>query len=148
MRISRDTLYMRMAFLVSERTTCPRRRVGCVLVDMNNKVLSIGYNGVPRGFAHCVDHPCAGAHMPSGTGLELCEATHAEQNALLGCDAQQVYTCYVTASPCVHCVKMLLNTPCGRIVFAEEYPHTEARRLWVKNSSLHVNHHAWDHWAP
>jgi deoxycytidylate deaminase len=36
----------------------------------------------------------------------------------------------VTASPCVTCCKLLLNTSCERIVFAEVYPHSEAQRLW------------------
>jgi dCMP deaminase len=59
-------------------------------------------------------------------------ATHAEQNALLQCrDVEQIDTCYTTASPCITCVKLLMNTGCRSIVFAEEYPHPEAMDLWL-----------------
>lgn len=76
-------------------------------------------------------HACSGAKSPSGTNLDGCQAIHAEQNALLQCrDIYEIDTCYVTASPCMTCTKLLLNTSCQRIVFLEEYPHTEARELW------------------
>jgi dCMP deaminase len=81
-------------------------------------------------------HACSGAHAPSGQGLDGCQAIHAEQNALLQCrDVYSIHTCYVTASPCVTCVKLLMNTGCRRIVFSEEYPHAESRRLWMTNPS-------------
>ena len=72
-----------MAELVAERSTCRRRKVGCVLVDSNNHVVATGYNGVPTHFPHCLDEPCEGATAPSGESLEKCLAVHAEQNALL-----------------------------------------------------------------
>lgn len=78
-------------------------------------------------------YACPGAASPSGMNLDGCQAIHAEQNALLQCrDVYSIHTCYVTASPCVTCVKLLLNTSCERIIFAETYPHTEARDLWVR----------------
>ena len=105
-----------------------------MLTDGLGHVRATGYNGPPRGFAHCTDaSPCGGAHLPSGTGLELCEAVHAEQNALLQCaDVDHIDTCYVTCAPCVTCVKLLLNTGCRRIVFRDAYPHMEVSyELWV-----------------
>ncbi len=83
-------------------------------------------------------HACPGALSPSGTNLDGCGAIHAEQNALLQCrDVQTIETCYVTCSPCLTCVKMLLNTACRRIVYRERYPHTEALDLWVEASREH-----------
>lgn len=76
-------------------------------------------------------HACSGAHATSGTNLDGCQAIHAEQNALLQCrDVYDIDICYVTASPCITCTKLLLNTGCKRIVFAEEYPHPAAGELW------------------
>lgn len=64
--------------------------------------------------------------------LDGCQAIHAEQNALLQCrDVYAIHTAYVTASPCMTCVKLLLNTSCERIVYVEEYPHSAARDLWT-----------------
>jgi dCMP deaminase len=103
-------------------------------VNAQGHILATGYNGPPRGFSHCThESPCAGAVLPSGSGLDACEAVHAEQNALLQCrDVELIETCYVTVSPCVTCVKLLLNTACKRIIFTELYPHAEAAYdLWA-----------------
>ena len=65
---------------------------------------------------------CAGANHDSGQGLEICEAIHAEQNALLQCaDVQKIHTVYVTVSPCRHCMKLIMNTSAKRVVFLSEY---------------------------
>jgi dCMP deaminase len=106
-----------------------------VLVDKDNRVLSIGHNGPAKGMQHCTDKPCAGADCPSGTGLDLCQAIHAEQNALMFCsDIMKIDKCFVTVSPCIHCVKMLMNTSCKTIIFASEYSHnTQAQQLWEQD---------------
>lgn len=133
-RLSKDEYFTEMAALVSQRATCARRRVGCVLVNSRGHVLATGYNGVPSGSAHCIDSPCPGAAYPSGEGLDHCEAVHAEQNALLQCrDVFDIETAYVTTMPCMTCTKLLLNTSCQRIVYIESYPHSEAADLWIKN---------------
>lgn len=154
MRPSREQYFLRMASLAATRGTCFRRQVGCILVNERGHVLATGYNGVAAGLPHCnegkigeaprvgdqtfdimpINYPnvCKGAMAPSGTNLEACEAIHAEQNALLQCrDAYEIHTCYVTHSPCVTCVKLLMNTSCKRIIFIDRYAHDEqARRLW------------------
>lgn len=157
MRPSKDTWAMAMAVVTAQRRTCLRRAVGCVLINARGHVLSTGYNGVAAGQPHCNEeiagcsrtsdksrvvklhedktpHACSGAHAASGTHLDGCKAIHAEQNALLQCrDIYLIDTAYVTASPCMTCVKLLLNTSCKRIVYLEEYPHTEARELWTSS---------------
>jgi dCMP deaminase len=76
------------------------------------------------------DKPCMGASSPSGTDLHLCEAVHAEQNALMQCaDVQKIDTIYVTVSPCIHCMKMIINTSCRRIVYNEIYSEA-ALDMW------------------
>jgi len=126
-----DSYFLQHAQVASMRATCARRAVGCILVDKLGHVLSTGYNGPASGKPHCIDTPCGGRYQPSGTSLDLCEAVHAEQNALLQCrDVMQIATAYCTDSPCVHCVKLLLNTSCQRIVFRRLYPHSESERLW------------------
>lgn len=129
-----DEYFSMMALLVATRGTCPRRKVGCVLVSKDARVLATGYNGVPSGFKHCIDEPCPGAKYKSGQGLDKCEAIHAEQNALLRAgDVTKIETAYCTTAPCIHCLKLLLNTSCQRIVFSEDYAHSETSRLlWEK----------------
>ncbi len=71
-------------------------------------------------------------------GLEQCEAIHAEANALLQCrDVEDIKTAYVTASPCIHCTKLLMNTGCMRIVFSERYPgHEVCEKLWTESNPM------------
>jgi dCMP deaminase len=130
MRASADQYFMEIAKLVATRGTCVRRKVGAVLVNSRRHILATGYNGVPRGMVHCLDRPCLGAFEQSGQNLDNCLASHGEANALLQCkDVNEIDTLYVTVSPCVQCTKLLMNTSCRRIVFAELYPH-EASKVW------------------
>ena len=156
MRPTRERWAMDMALLTAKRSTCCRRQVGCVLLNERGHVLATGYNGVAAGLPHCNDRvledpvdvglshaglvgrqvtypfACEGAASPSGTNLDACQAIHAEQNALLQCrDVYAIDTTFVTASPCVTCTKLLLNTGCRRVVYLEEYPHSAARELWL-----------------
>lgn len=154
MRPSRDEWALQLALLTARRATCCRRSVGCVLLNARGHVIATGYNGVAAGQKHCNEvtsqyidnvpmgelpvvvygNACEGANSPSGTNLDACAAIHAEQNALLQCgDVYAIDTCYVTASPCVTCTKLLLNTGCRRIVFVEEYPQPAARVLWTSS---------------
>lgn len=144
---------MEVARVTSRRATCLRRAVGCVLLDQDGFILSTGYNGVAAGQPHCnkvtgnkyssgaryleglseprFDHACPGAFAKSGTQLDGCHAIHAEQNALLRCpDVRRIHTCFVTASPCMTCTKLLMNTACQQVIFDQPYPHSEARALW------------------
>jgi dCMP deaminase len=142
MRPSKHEYFLEIAKVVATRSTCARRQVGCVLVDFNDRIIATGHNGTPIGIEHCIEAPCKGASMPSGTGLEVCLAVHAENNALIQCkDAFQISKCYVTASPCLSCLKALLNTSVQQIIFLEEYPHSESKDLWQKAKSKIVFNH-------
>jgi dCMP deaminase len=141
---------MEVARVTAKRASCLRRAVGCVLLDSDGFILSTGYNGVAAGQPHCnrqaqdtwpdgdplgpVQYPsaCPGAFAQSGTNLDGCHAIHAEQNALLRCaDVRRIHSCFVTASPCMTCTKLLMNTSCERIIFDQPYPHSEAELLWI-----------------
>lgn len=147
-RIDRDQLGLLLAQAWALRGTCARRKVGCVLFDAQGHELGSGYNGPASGEAHCTDQACPGATLAPGTGLETCEAIHAEQNALLRCrDVTRIRVAYVTHSPCLHCVKLLMNTSCTRIVFATPYAHdAAAKALWErKPESGGVGGRSWEH---
>ncbi len=133
-RIDKHIAFLQMAQVLSRRSTCARRAVGCILTDQYDHIIGSGYNGNAAGLYHCIDKYCKGAKSVSGNDLELCEAIHAEQNALMQCpDVKRIVTCYVTTMPCVHCVKMLMNTSCQTIWYLEEYPHADMSiRLWEK----------------
>ena len=125
-RPSWDEYYMDIAKLVSRRTTCLRRAVGCVLT-FENHILSSGYNGTPAGITHCEDIGCMREQLkvPSGEKHELCRGLHAEQNALLQCALHGVSTkdsvLHSTTFPCSVCAKLLINAKVKKIIYLEYY---------------------------
>lgn len=133
-RPSWDEYFMEIARLVAKRSTCLRRQVGAVLVR-DKHILSTGYNGAPRGLAHCLDIGCLREQrgIPSGMQHEICRGIHAEQNAIIQAALHGVSTegatLYCTHQPCVLCAKMLINAGVVRVVFAGEYPDALAREM-------------------
>jgi len=120
-RLTKDEYFLAMLELVSARSTCPRRLVGAIITDDEGRILATGYNGVPSGFDHCVDVPCAGAQDQSGN-TSRCEAVHAEANAVLQCwRLDLARTIYVSVSPCFECAKLIANTPIRKAVLASRY---------------------------
>lgn len=86
--------------------------------------------GTVQPWVETFPHRCPNSGAPSGKP-NGCESIHAEQNALLQCvDVYEISTCFVTHSPCLVCVKLLMNTSCQRIVYREEYPQAGAKELW------------------
>ena len=131
-RLGTDEYFLQIAKTVSQRSTCPRRQVGCVLVDSNNHIVATGYNGVPTGLTHCIDTPCLGASYPPGEGLDFCEAIHAEVNAFLQVRSDDDLTAYMTVTPCFTCGKMFANSKVKKIVAVEEYVHGQVRHMLSK----------------
>jgi dCMP deaminase len=132
MRPTKDAYFSELAAVISGRSTCLRKAVGCVLTNERGHIIGTGYNGVAAGLGHCNEgHTCKGHDLPPGQ--DSCEAVHAEVNALLQCpDAWAIDTVYVTLSPCIRCTKMLLNTSCKRIVFLENHTGQTGQELWER----------------
>jgi dCMP deaminase len=135
-----DEYFMKMTFLVGERSTCLRRRVGAVIVK-NSHILSTGYNGAPKGLAHCEEVGCLREDMgvPSGERHELCRGVHAEQNAVIqaavfGASIKDAVL-YVTNHPCSVCAKILVNAAVSEIIFAEGYADELSKEL-LKDSKI------------
>ena len=133
-RISWDEYFMEIAEVVRKRSTCLRRTVGAVIVK-DNRILATGYNGAPSGIEHCADRGCLRQRLniPSGERHELCQAIHAEQNAIvqaayLGVSVADA-TLYCTTQPCILCTKMIINAGIKRIVIKESYPDENSRKM-------------------
>jgi len=133
-RPSWDEYFLEVAFLVSKRATCLRRRVGAVLVK-EKKILATGYNGAPSGLKHCLEIGCLRQKfkIPSGERHELCRGLHAEQNVLLQAALHGISTkdsmLYITNQPCVICAKMLINAGVKEIIITGDYPDKLAKNF-------------------
>ena len=128
-RISADKAYLRVALAMAQRSTCLDKQVGCVIVNDKNEIIATGYNGSPRGEVHCSD--IGFCRKDTSCDPNLCPSAHAEQNALLQCRVpEQIHTIYLTLSPCVSCIRIIMNTSCQRIVFLNEHKHAYAKDMW------------------
>lgn len=133
-RIPWPDYFMRIAFMVAERSTCLRRKVGAVAVK-EKRILATGYNGAPAGTAHCLDIGCLREQLgiPSGQRHELCRGLHAEQNVIIQAAVHGVSIAgaaiYCTTQPCIICTKMLINCGISHIHYAEGYPDDLSRDM-------------------
>ena len=134
---------MEMAQVASKRSTCMRRSVGAVIVK-DKRLLATGYNGTPRGMAHCEEVGCLRTklNVPSGKMHELCRGIHAEQNAVIQAAVHGVSvdggTLYCTHQPCVVCTKILINAGIKRIVYANPYPDELAENMMKEATELEI----------
>lgn len=133
-RMGLDEYFMRVAHLVSKRSTCLRRPVGAIIVK-SKRILTTGYNGAPRNLRHCAEVGCLRDKLgiKSGERHELCRGAHAEQNAIIqgavfgtSVDGGTIYT---TTFPCVVCTKLIINAGLVEIVYSEGYPDELSKEL-------------------
>jgi dCMP deaminase len=140
-RISKDAYFMKIAEVVSERSTCVKRRVGAVLIK-DFHIISTGYNGAPSGFTHCTPESCVRKNLKSGEKPELCRGVHAEINCIIqaaihGTSIKGNTTLYSTTFPCMSCLKLIINAGIKKLVYKEGYNmENEVKRDLLKESNL------------
>ena len=118
-----DEKYLRMAKIWATNSYCKRRQVGALLVK-DNMIISDGYNGTPSGFENvCEDE----------NGVTKPYVLHAEANAITKVarsgNSAAGATLYVTASPCMECSKLIIQSGISRVVYADEYRLDDGIRL-------------------
>lgn len=116
MRKNWDDYFMDIAHMVKERSTCPRLKVGAVLVR-DKRIRATGYNGSPSGIQHCDEVGCLMVHN------HCKRAIHAEVNAIMQSspEEREGATIYVTAEPCMDCAKAIIGSGVKRVVYDKQY---------------------------
>ncbi|MDX9993568.1 MAG: cytidine/deoxycytidylate deaminase family protein [Anaerolineales bacterium] len=138
MRPDWDSYFMKIASAVSERSTCDRAFVGCLLVR-DKRILTSGFNGSPAGQEHCDE---AGHLIVEG---HCVRTIHAETNAIIQAALHGVSTkgatCYVTHFPCINCTKVLINAGITRIVYGEAYRVDENALTFLQKAQVEIVAH-------
>jgi dCMP deaminase len=131
MRPDWDNYFIEIAKVVSSRSTCLRRKYGAVIVK-DRVIISTGYNGAPRGIENCIDlGKCKRKEMniPAGERYELCEAVHAEQNAIINGSPERMKDAVIYIAgfeedrssahgePCKLCSRMIRNAQIKAVVY-------------------------------
>ena len=114
-QLKRDHLYMKMARTWAENSYCVRRQVGALMVR-DNMIISDGFNGTPSGFENiCEDE----------NNVSKPYVLHAEANAITKVarsnNSSEGATIYITASPCMECSKLIIQSGIKRVVYGEKY---------------------------
>lgn len=148
-RPSKIHYYLNIAKEVASRSTCLRKKYGCVIVK-NDIIISTGYNGSPRGTKNCIDlNYCRREQMniPQGQCYELCRAVHAEMNAIINAEREKMinstlylYGCDSSGNilknidSCQMCKKLIINAGIEKVVFAlpNKYKISNVQH-WVDN---------------
>lgn len=128
-----DSRYLRMARIWSENSYCRRRKVGALIVK-DKMIISDGYNGTPSGFPNvCED----------GSDVTFPYVLHAEANAITKVarsnNSSEGSTLYVTASPCMECAKLIIQSGIRKVVFSELYRITDGIDL-LRRAGIEVVH--------
>ncbi|KAI5467171.1 cytidine deaminase-like protein [Mariannaea sp. PMI_226] len=126
LRPSWDSYFMALASLAAQRSNCMKRRVGCVLVGRERRVISTGYNGTPRGLRNCAEGGCPRCNEgnSSGVGLSTCLCIHAEENALLEAGRERIRegsVLYCDTCPCLTCSIKICQVGISEVVYAHGY---------------------------
>ena len=150
--------YLDIAESVLERSTCIRRHFGAIIVS-NDRIISTGYVGAPRGRAYCVDLGyCAREklNIPKGQRYELCRSVHAEANAIIAASRQDMLgaTLYLAChdaktgeldgnvEPCSMCKRMIINAGITTVIIrnTKDTYTTINVESWIENDdSINVS---------
>lgn len=121
-----DEYFMGIALLSAERSKDPQTCVGACIVSQSNKILSVGYNGMPVG---CSDDEFPWEREGSPLETKYLYVCHAELNALLnytGTDLRDSRI-YTTLFPCNECTKAIIQSGIKEIIYlSDKYSDTDS----------------------
>ena len=129
--LSWDEYFMGIAILSSMRSKDPNTQVGACIVGSDNKILSLGYNGMPLG---CSDDLLPWNNNGSLLDTKYPFVCHAELNAILNSSRNlEKAVLYATLFPCNECAKAIIQSGICRVVYAsDKYADSEEVRASKK----------------
>lgn len=131
-RLSRPALFMQVAELFGQRSSCPRANVGAVAVK-DRRIVATGYVGAPSGLPHCNE---AGCELGPDGG---CTRTiHAEANLVAWAartgTSLEGSVIYCTHQPCLNCAKLIANVGVQAMVWKNPYRSDDGANLLYEMS--------------
>ena len=117
--LSWDEYFMGIALLSSMRSKDPSTQVGACIVNSENRILSMGYNGMPRS---CSDDEFPWDKNENPLDSKYLYVCHAELNAILNCASGNVRGCtvYTTLFPCNECAKAIIQSGISEVVYLSD----------------------------
>lgn len=124
--ITWDEYFMGVAILSGMRSKDPSTQVGACIVSNDNKILSMGYNGLPKG---CSDDDFPWSREGEPLNNKYFYTTHSELNAILNYRGTSLEgsKLYVSLFPCNECAKAIIQAGIKTIVYEnDKYAETPA----------------------
>ncbi len=117
--LSWDEYFMGIAVLSAMRSKDPSTQVGACIVNSDKRILSMGYNGMPRC---CSDDEYPWDKNDSALDSKYLYVCHAEFNAILNCAVGSVKDCtvYTTLFPCNECAKAIIQSGISEVVYMSD----------------------------
>ena len=126
--ITWDEYFMGVAKLAGMRSKDPNSQVGCCIVSKDNKILSMGYNGFPKG---CSDDEFPWAREGDPLETKYLYVTHSELNAILNYQGESLKGAklYVSMFPCNECAKAIIQIGIENVIYElDKYPDSDSVR--------------------
>lgn len=119
--INWNDYFMSLAILASKRSKDPNSQVGACIIDKNNKIVSLGYNGFPIG---CSDDELPWERKGDPLETKYLYVCHAEINSILLAD-KKLDNCilYSTLAPCNECAKLIIQSGIKKVVYKDDKYH-------------------------
>jgi dCMP deaminase len=132
-RPSWDQYFMKIADIARRRSNCMKTSVGAVIVNKDNRVVSTGYNGTPRGLLGCYQLGCDRCNSNEGKQLDQCLCLHAEESALIEVGIGKTVGCslYTTYFPCFSCAKIIKQAGIIKIYYMDEYEKEDSGKPFI-----------------
>lgn len=121
-----DDYFMSVALLSGKRSKDPNTQVGACIVNKNNVIESIGYNGLPKG---CSDDEFPWEKEGEMLNTKYPFVVHAELNAILNAKGKDLSGCkiYVALFPCNECAKAIIQSGISEVVYlSDKYSNTDS----------------------
>ena len=125
--ITWDEYFMGIALLSGERSKDPSTRVGACIVNDDNKILSMGYNGAPTGLS---DDEMPWERTGDVLDTKYPYVCHSELNAILNCEVSvKGARVYVTLFPCNECAKAIIQAGIKEVIYlSDKYKDTDSNK--------------------
>lgn len=128
--------YLKIADNISNLSFAVRKKVGAIIVDKHDNIISYGFNGTPSGFDNCCEYTTETGELKTKP-----EVLHAESNAITkvakSTNSSYGTIMYITLSPCLNCAKMIIQAGIKEVYYSEYYNNEEGINF-LKDNGIKV----------
>ena len=136
--------YMDVAERFAQLSSATRLQVGAIVVK-DDRIISIGYNGMPTGWDNCCEHTVHHHDLGTTTTVSKPEVLHAESNAVAklakSSESGLGATMFVTHAPCIDCAKLVYQSGITTVYYKNEYRSTQGLEFLNKSGVEVIHHH-------